>query len=128
MVPVLLPCWHSLLSLTNWQGGTYGWLINWGVLLHILIYLEVHLFSIYFLHQKTWILEKMNLFFSLVKVTWVFMQFPVRIKFSFRTVQPMSTTWPPGKKELHFYRTPASGCFWSYLKLFINQPIFEFAL
>ena len=47
------------------------------------------------------------------KIIWE-KQYPVRITFSRKTGQPMSTTW---RRGIFFYRTSARGCFW-VLRLF----------
>ena len=47
--------WRYFLYLTNWQAGIYSSLVNWGVLLKSWISWEIHLFSICFLHQNTWL-------------------------------------------------------------------------
>ena len=87
-------------------------LVNWDVLLNDWIFWKKQLFFIYYLHQNTWIPGWMNLFLSLVKWFGKKNQPPVRITFSSRTGQPMSTIWQPGKKEHLISRSPLSGCFW----------------
>ena len=86
---------------------------------------DVHLLWIYFLHQNTWIPGRFKLFFLISgKMTWEkTISCEMRINFSSRTGQLVSTIRRLPKKEHLFYRTPPSGCF--YLNVFIHKNSFK---
>ena len=111
-----VPLWCLPASRGNdgvlWQTTIYSDLVNWGIRLNDLISWKLRLFRIYFLHQNTWILGRIDLFLCLVKWQRKKKRTSVRITPLSITGQPMSTILSlVKKKEYLFYRTLSSGYF-----------------